>query len=225
MGFFEGLDAEAYDRTYRDVDLVRRMAAYFRPYGRRMAGIVITILIVSAAGAAMPVVVARGVDGMTRSGSPTLMLALAGTLFLLGVVVWGMNWVRRRLTSRAVADVMLTLRRDAFAAAAGHDLSFYDEYSSGRIVSRITSDTTDFANVVVLITDLASEVIEAGVLLVILARIEWRLIPWLLAMMPFVFLVALGFRRIARPGDAQRFSRHGQRQRVNQGGRERHRRG
>ncbi len=198
MGFFEGLDAEAYDRSYRDRDLIRRMASYFRPYGRQLALIVLTILIVSASGAAMPILVARGVDLMTRAGSPALMFALAAALFLLGTVVWGVNWIRRRLTSRAVADVMLTLRRDAFAASTEHDLSFYDEYASGRIVSRISSDTQDFANVVVLVTDLFSEVIEAGVLLVVLSRIELRLIPWLVATMPVVFLLGLGFRRLAR---------------------------
>ena len=114
------------------------------------------------------------------------------------MLIWLANWVRRRQTTRAVADVMLALRQDAFAAAASHDLSFYDEYASGRVVSRITSDTQDFAQVVVLVTDLSSQVVEAGILLLILLRVDWRLTVWTLATLPVLFVAALGFRRLAR---------------------------
>jgi ATP-binding cassette subfamily B protein len=198
VGFFEGLDAEAYDRTYSDRELVRRMAAYVRPHGTRLAVIALTTAAMSAAGAALPVIVARGVDRMAADWSASLALSLSGILLVLGALIWLCNWLRRRHTQRLVGDVILALRRDAFGATARHDLSFHDEYSSGRIVSRISSDTQEFAQVVVLLTDLMSGFLEAGVLFVVLASIEPRLLPWLVAMLPFVFLVALAFRRLAR---------------------------
>ncbi len=198
MGFFTGLDAEAYDRTYSDRQLIRRMVEYFRPHARRISGIVLGLLVISAAGAATPVLVAEGVNLMATAPSSTLLVGMALGLLILGVITWGANWFSRRLTIRAVGDVMLDLRREAFNAAAAHDLSFYDEFSSGRVVSRITSDSEEFAQVVVLVTDLISQFVEAGFLLIILAIAELRLIPWLLVMMPVVFLVAIGFRRLAR---------------------------
>ena len=68
MGFFEGLDAEAYDRTYRDRDLVP-------PHGGLLPSLPaanwpcrsVALVIVSGAGAAAPIVVARGVDLMASS--------------------------------------------------------------------------------------------------------------------------------------------------------------
>ena len=104
---------------------------------------------------------ARGVDRMAGGWSASLALSLSAILLVLGVVVWLANWVRRRLTTRAVGDVVLALRRDAFNASVNHDLSFYDEFSSGRIVSRITSDTQEFAQMVMLVTDLISQILEA----------------------------------------------------------------
>ena len=44
MGFFTGLDAEAYDRQYRDQDLARRMLTYFKPYRRPLTISIIAIL-------------------------------------------------------------------------------------------------------------------------------------------------------------------------------------
>lgn len=205
MGFFEGLEAEAYDRTYRDRDLVRRMAGYFRPHLRRLAVAALATLVISAAGAATPILVSRGVDWMTSAGAVSAMFVLAGALFGMGIVIWLANWVRRALTTRAVGDAMLALRRDAFAAAAEHDLSFYSQFASGGIVSRITSDTQDFAQVIVLVSDLISEILEAGVLFLVLLSIEWKLTLLLTAAMPLVFLVAIGFRRLARHVTRQGF--------------------
>ncbi len=198
MGFFSGLNAESYDRTYRDRDLLKRMLVYFKPYRARLAWALLGILIIAAAGALSPILVSRSVDIMAAHESTALMLVFAAALFATGVLVWGANWIRRRLITRAVADVMLSLRQDAFSASAAHDLSFYDEIASGRVVSRITSDTQEFAQVVVLVTDLFSQLTQALILFVILIRIDLSLTLWLFAMLPVIFLVAVSFRRLAR---------------------------
>ncbi|MDH5506856.1 MAG: ABC transporter ATP-binding protein/permease, partial [Anaerolineae bacterium] len=69
---------------------------------------------------------------------------------------------------------------------------------SGRIVSRITSDTRDFGQMVTLVTDLISQVFQALIIGVVLAVIEFRLMLYVLAFLPILFLVAVGFRRLAR---------------------------
>lgn len=205
MGFFGGLQAESYDRSYEDRELVRRMAAYFGKHRWRLVAIIAAVLTISVVNAATPILVSRGVDLMAQQGSPEFIAILSGALFLMGVIIWVLNWVRRRYVTRAVGDVMLELRQDVFSAAAGHDLSFYDEFSSGRIVSRITSDTQDFAQVVVLITDLLSQIVQAAILLVVLVQTEWRLTLWVLALLPFVFVFASLLRRLARVVTRQGF--------------------
>ena len=198
MGFFSGLNAEAYDRKYRDRDLLRRMMGYFRPYKKRLVVAIIAILVIALASAAVPIIVAQSVDMLAEGYSPDRILALSLVVIALGVVIWGANWIRRRLITRSVGDVMLQLRLDAFKASAEHDLSFYDDFASGRVVSRITSDTQEFAQVVVLITDLVTQTFQALILLLVLLSIDRRLTLWLIAMLPVIFLLALGFRRIAR---------------------------
>lgn len=198
MGFFRGLDAEAYDRTYRDRDLVRRMLAYFKPYRRRLSIAILAIMVIAASGALSPIFVSRTVDLMVQRGLEEFVLFFSSVLFALGTLVWAANWVRRRLITRSVGDVMLALRRDAFVASSSHDLSFYDEFASGRVVSRITSDTQEFAQVVVLVTDLFTQLFQAIILFVVLSRINLQLMGWVFSMLPIIFLVAIGFRRLAR---------------------------
>jgi ABC-type multidrug transport system fused ATPase/permease subunit len=90
------------------------------------------------------------------------------------------------------------MREEVFDATIQHDLSFYDEHPSGKIVSRITSDTQDFAEVVTLTMSLLSQVLLVGALSIWLFSINLRLTLLLLAMAPVAAAIALSFRRIAR---------------------------
>lgn len=198
MSFFSGLETEAYDRQYTDRTLMQRIAGYFRPHKAAFILIVILLLIIALAGAATPIIVSRGVDIMGETLSPGNIVLLTGAILIAGLISWGANWWRRRLTVRTVGDIVLTLRENAFRAAVGHDLSFYDEFASGRVVSRITSDTQDLGQTVVLVTDLFSQVIQALILGIVLVNIDWRLSLILFGFLPVIFLVTLAFRRLAR---------------------------
>jgi ATP-binding cassette subfamily B protein len=119
-------------------------------------------------------------------------------VLLSGVYAWGGNWIRRRNTARIVGDVIKKLQTDAFQATSEHDLSFYDDFSSGRIVSRITSDTRDFGQLIVIVTDLINQIVQALILGITLVSIEWRLSLYVLGFLPILFLVASSFRNWAR---------------------------
>ena len=198
MGVFFGLDTEAYDRQYSDRDLLRRILGYFQPHRRRVLVIGVLIAAISMVGALQPIVVSRGLDLLVESPTLTLILALVAVVLFVGLVNWAGTWLRRRLTVRVIGDVVLTLRRDAFRASVHHDMSFFDEFQSGRIISRITSDTEEFSQVVLLVTDLIGQVLLVVVLTLYLFTVSWQLTLTLLALTPFVFLLALGFRRVAR---------------------------
>lgn len=193
-----GLDAEAYDRSYKDADLVRRVIVYFRPQRRKIGIVTFTIFLLALAGAALPLVVTNGINLISSRGDSSLMPVLIAITFVIGVGVWALNWVRRQLTAEIIADAILALRNDTFVAAARQDLSFYDEYSTGRIVSRITSDTQEFGEVLVIATDLINQMTVALILMGVLFSIEWKLTLMVLGMMPLVVVTALAFRSIAR---------------------------
>jgi ATP-binding cassette subfamily B protein len=198
MSVFFGLDTEAYDRQYSDNELLRRIARYFAPHRRRVEIVGVLVAVIALIGAAQPVVVSRGLDWLVVSPTFLLIFSLATVVLVIGILYWAGNWLRRRLTVRVIGDVVQTLRSDAFQASVRHDMSFYDEFQSGRIISRITSDTEEFSQVVLLVTDLIGQVLLVFILTVVLFVISWQLTLTLLALTPFVFLLALGFRRIAR---------------------------
>jgi ATP-binding cassette subfamily B protein len=198
MSVFSGLDTEAYDRSYGDTELIRRIAGYFGPYRRELSLIIVFVAIVSLAGAGQPLLISEGIQAL--EGQPSLLLIgfLVGVMILAGVGIWLANWMWRRLMARLIGNVVSALRHDAFTAAINHDLAFFDEFESGRIISRITSDTQEFAQVVQLVSDLATQVLLVFILLVVLFNISWQLTLVLLSLTPFVAMLTIGFRRVAR---------------------------
>ena len=198
MGFYEGLNEEQYDRQYHDRELARRIVGYFTVQHGWVAVVVILTVLMAVISAAEPVVVSKGLDAL--SGHPNLSASLLIGLIVLfiGFSNWSLNWIRRRLTVRIVGDVILKLRSLAFRAAVEHDLSFYDQFSSGRIASRINSDTNDLGNLVTIITDVSAQVFQALLLGIIIVQTEWHLALLLFAFLPFIFGLALGFRGLAR---------------------------
>ena len=201
MGFIlDGLETEAYDRTYRDRELLRRILGYFRPYTGRMILVAAAISLNSVAGTAGPILISKGIDLLRVEQDPSAktILLLASGVLLLGVVAWAFNFIQQWFAARVVGNVVLQLRRDVFDATIRHDLSFFEEHPSGKVVSRITSDTQDFSDVVSLVTNLISQVLLVLILSVWLFSINVGLTLLLLGMSPVAVVIALSFRRIAR---------------------------
>ncbi len=198
MGFFYNLDIEAYDREYSDRDLLKRINLYLKPHIGRLVGISFLLVIIGASSASIPLLISTSLDRLTLDQDDRFIQLMIGLVLLAAIINWGGNWIRRRMTVRVVSDVVLTLRTDAFTSAASHDLSFYDKFSSGKVVSRITSDTREFGKLILLIADLGAQMVQAVLLGVVLARLEFRLFLYVLGFLPFVFFLAMGFRRIAR---------------------------
>jgi ATP-binding cassette subfamily B protein len=202
-----GLTDEAYDRQYTNRELFGRIAAYFRPSGRRMTVLMVLVAIISLVGAVQPVLVAWGVNVVGSNAANRDLLAglLVIGVIAIGVVNWLLNWARRILTVRVLGDVVLAMRTDAFRAVMSHDMSFFDQFQSARIVSRITSDTDEFSRVAVVLTDLLSQVLLVIILLAYLFTVNWQLTLILALLAPVAFVIAGSYRAWAR-----RVTRHSQ---------------
>ena len=198
MSFFSGLNAEKYDRQYSDKELLTRIWQYLRPFWKSLLIIVLMLGFMAGAGALQPIIVSRGLDLYQISNSTSLALGIAGGIMAVGGARWLANWVFRRKLIHTIADVMLDLAIDAFKASTQHDLSFYDAYSSGRIVSRITSDTRDFGQLVTITTELFAQIAQAIILGVVLVRIELGLFLYVLVVIPVVLIFAISYRKLAR---------------------------
>ncbi len=204
---FRGLDQDKYDRTYSDTYLIARLASYFAGFRWQLALVVFCFTLISITGALQPVWIADGVAILQQSTTTwsDRMILLVGALSVAAVVQYGAGWVRRYFSAVVIGHVVARLRKDAFAAALERDLAFYDKNKSGKIVSRITTDTQEFGEVLLIASDVLSQLVAVVVLLAALLSRSVELTLVLIMTTPLIVGTALGFRQAARSVTRQGF--------------------
>ncbi len=198
MGFWGGLAADRYDRQYDDRYLLRRLASYFQPYRRRVVLVAVLTLAFSLMGASYSLLTSQAIRVLEENQPDTILFIILAAIFAVAVLDFALFWWRRVLLARIVAPVISKLRQDAFSAALERDLAFYDDEKSGKVVSRITSDTQELSQVLVLASDIVNQLAEFLIILVAIALLEWRLTLILLLMAPVIIGTSLIFRHFAR---------------------------
>ena len=127
----------------------------------------------SLIGVALPIVLSRTIDQVATAGFSLGAVALAVVaILLLSLSDWGFNALDRAVATRAVSNVVLRLRRAVFDAVLGHDLSFFDRYPTGGIVSRVLSDTQAFSEVVTMTIRVVSEIVLTALIFAYLFTID-----------------------------------------------------
>ena len=199
MGFImDGLEAEDYDRSYTDAELVKRILGYFRPHLWKMIAVAVVVFLSSLMDLVLPIIISQALDQLQFT--PEQFDAISVTVLLAGTasVGWVANLVRQWYTAESVGDVTLDLREDAFQSVTERDMSFYDQYATGKIVSRVLSDTQAFSETVRLSISLISQLLLVVLLIIYLFTVNLQMTLILLAIMPFIIYTALKFRKVAR---------------------------
>jgi ATP-binding cassette, subfamily B, bacterial len=162
----------------------RLLSSLLRPHLRRLSVVALVVVLSEGAYLIGPLIVAYGIDtavpALTRGDGGPLVLTTAGYL-AAALVNAGMKALFVRLAAVSTQSVLLDLRERVFRHSQALSLSFHERYTSGRIISRLTSDVDT-------LSDLAQEGLEglvSGVLSVIAISIT------LIVLDPLLGLVAL----------------------------------
>lgn len=163
-----------------------------RPHRRAVRTFAVAIVLATAAQMAIPALVGFGIDrGLTdaRAGDDGTVVAVF--LAIVGCALVQMVLTRRFLlgSGRIGQDAVLELRRRVFVHFQELSLSFHERYTSGRMISRLTSDF-----------DAISALLEAGLdtlvtatLTVLSVTVILLVLDWPLALVSLVSLVPLFF--------------------------------
>ena len=195
---FRGLEEDNYDRQYTDLQLYRRIGDFFAKYKGQLLAVFGMAFAASVSLSIRPVIIAAGVGAIDQRTEISTISLLVGALLVTVLVEYFGNWVRRRIAARAIGGVVARMRKDAFESAINRDLSFYDTNKSGKVVSRITSDTQEFGTIVLLSSDIISQLASVFVLVAILFSRNAQLTWIVLALSPFIVGGSMVFRHFAR---------------------------
>ncbi len=202
MGFGIGLGAEEYDRVYKDRDLVNRVLSYFQPYKKMMLIVIIFLFLQSFTNSLIPIISREAINGLeqkqTLEEQQLYIYILILFTLILNVLVWVFNYFRQIYTAIIIGDVVLDLRRDVNKSVLNNDLSFFDKYPTGKIVSRINTDSRDFGQTTNQLMSTLSSLLLVFIIFGVMLIINWKLTLIVLIMVPLIFIIAFSFRKMAR---------------------------
>lgn len=198
MGMYVGLEAEEYDRVYKNKVLLKRIFHYFSPYKRSMTIVILFLTISSLISAIVPVLVSIAINSLETIRNFTYIIFLISIILIINLLSWVFNYFTVRYTAEVIGNVVLDLRRNAGQAILNHDLSFFDRNPIGKIVSRVNSDSRDWGQTADLTLQLISSLLIISFLLIIMSFINFILTLITIITFPFFFILALSFRKIAR---------------------------
>ncbi|HET9973169.1 MAG TPA: ABC transporter ATP-binding protein [Streptosporangiaceae bacterium] len=124
----------------RPVGALWRLRGYLKPYRIHMIVMLAAACSAVAAEIAIPLLTKSVVDGAIAHGDKGLLIPLALAAAGLGATEGLLNMIRRWIQSRAVADIEKSIRDDLYAHLQRLQASFHDDWQSGQLLSRATTD-------------------------------------------------------------------------------------
>ena len=152
------------------------------------------LALVSVAGTLyVPILVGRAIDEIVTPGQVgfaalgRIGLLIAATAAVVAAAQWLMNIINNKITFCVTRDV----RQQAFAHLQTLPLSFLDAHPSGEIVSRIISDTEQFADGLLLgFTQLFTGVLTIAGTLGFMLSLDWRITLVVVVLTPLSLFAA-----------------------------------
>jgi ATP-binding cassette, subfamily B, bacterial len=147
---WRGVAAEDRDEIPSKVSLIlqdrsrRLLKQLLRPHKKLLILLMVAVVIENAARLSVPYLVKEGIDRgippiLRGDGNRTLVMIVA--IVLVAVVVQAFTRVTfLMLAGKIGQEVLFTLRRRVFSHFQKLSPAFHDEYTSGRVISRQTSD-------------------------------------------------------------------------------------
>jgi ATP-binding cassette, subfamily B, bacterial len=117
-----------------------RLRGYLRPYLGRLILMLAAACTSVATALAIPLLIKALIDSALATGDRSLLLPIGLAATGLGIAMAALNFTRRWVQASAVTGMEQAMRRDLHAHLQRLDVGFHDQWQSGQLLSRATTD-------------------------------------------------------------------------------------
>ena len=184
----------------RSMALLRQM---LRPHRGALALSIISVLLVSGSSAVAPILIARVLDSSIeplKQGDVSPLLTLLVFFVAATAVTAIFSWVNVAYTVRVSLGVVVYLRKRVFRHAQSLSVSFHERYTSGKVISRLTSDIDTVRSFLDSgISQLAITLLSMVISAVAIFLLDWRIGLFMLVMGVPIYFLTRWFQKTAVP--------------------------
>lgn len=176
-----------------------RLRTLFAMVPGLIAAVVVTLFLSSAADIALPTFIRHAIDGGVADNDMGALWITCGAALLVVALSWGAQIANTVLTTLTGERLIFTLRNRLFRHITGMDLLWFHRQSSGRIMTRLTTDIDSLSNF--LQSGLSQTIVSATLALGILGMLigtDLTLAGIVALFLPVIVVATVAFRVISR---------------------------
>jgi len=171
-----------------DPRILRRFLGYLGPYRVRLALVLASVAVYTAAQVGLPLAIRAAVDSAIGRSAGSLQDALVifGALAVLnGVFGFLQDWSAARLAQQVIFD----LRRNMFSHLQDVSLTFFDHTHVGRLMSRLTGDVNALQEFLEQSISAISDFFVLACIICVLLLMNWQLGLVTLTVLPLLVAI------------------------------------
>ena len=191
-------DADDLNKSY-DTRLLGRLLTYINPYRRQTILAVIAMIVSSLMSVAGPYLIGRAVDDGIRAGALGQLRWWTVLFIAAALLEWWTGRIRIGLMAFVGTKVVADLRSDFFRHLHSLSLNFHNNYSVGRLMSRLIGDIGVMQDFITWsITGTARSLFVLIGIIIAMVVMNWRLALVTVLVMPLMILLTNSWRKQVR---------------------------
>lgn len=190
----ENIEEEMESRSVpmsEQMTILKRILKYTRPYIKQFVSAIVLVVFLAVINAALPRVIQTFIDDYLAVGTATNRTAIMFGALYFGLTLLKMiaTFTELYLFNMASEKTVLNIRNQLFEKIHTLGMKFFDNTSTGWIVTRVTNDTEalkDFWNVLL---NILQSVLSIGTTFVAMLLLDWQVSLWILLFVPILLLL------------------------------------
>jgi ATP-binding cassette subfamily B protein len=171
--------------------LLKRVLSYSRPYRMQIAGLLVTILLMTGLTLVTPLILRNLIDVTIPQKDIPQLVVQSLTLLIIPALGGLLNVVSRRLNANIGEGVIYDLRVALYAHLQRMSLRFFTNTKVGELMSRLNNDVVGAQNAISnTFVGIITNLIQAAAVLVVMVSLDWRLTLISIAIVPLFILAA-----------------------------------
>lgn len=180
-------------------ELLLRVLAYARPYGKQILGMLIMILLSTGLSLISPLIFRNMIDRVLPAKDLRALVLLALALLIIPVLSGMISVAQRRWNASVGEGVIYDLRVALFARLQRMSLRFFTNTKVGELMSRLNNDVVGAQNAISnTIVDILTNIIQTVAVLAVMLTLEWRLTILSVLILPLFILAARRLGNVLR---------------------------
>ncbi len=182
-----------------DGRIVRRLSVYLQPYTGRLILAIMLMIVSSLLAVSQPLIIGLAIDDGITAGSLSTLHIWSAIFLLVSLGAWVTNRWRIAIMAYVGTAVVADYRSHLFRHLHTLSLSFFNNYSVGRLMSRLISDigvVQDF--ITWSITGLFRSVFTLAGIIIAMFLLDWQLALITFSVLPLMAILTNYWRKHVR---------------------------